>query len=153
MSYASEYISSYLMDILQMTAPEKTIPHLSVGATLSTTQSFFLYTVNILIFLGVLPWYTWSVLLFSIPWAIVDWGVAMFGMLLSFVGLIFVVPAAAQFLTLPIFFLLGIFGEIFLIPLAFFSPLLILSGLAMAFLALMTGQELTQTNYLSWGLF
>ena len=78
-------------------------------------------------------------MLFSIPWAIVDWGVAMFGMLLSFVGIIFVVPAVAQFLTLPIFFLLGIFGEIFLIPLAFFSPFLIVSGLAIAFLALMTG--------------
>ena len=120
-----------------MSAPEKTISHLSVGR--SDEQNFFLYTVDILIFLGVLPWYTWSVLLFSIPWAIVDWGVAMFGMLLSFVGLVFVLPAAAQFLTMPFFFFLGIFGEIFLIPLAFFSPFFIFSGLAMAFLALMTG--------------
>ena len=125
------------MDILQVSDPAKTISHLSVGR--SDEQNFFLYTADILFFFGVLPWYTWSVLLFSIPWAIVDWGVAMFGMLLSFIGLVFVIPAAAQFLTLPIFFLLGIFCEIFLIPLAFFSPLLILSGLAMAFLALLTG--------------
>ena len=120
-----------------MSAPEKTISHLSVGR--SDEQNFFLYTVDILIFLGVLPWYTWSVLLFSIPWAIVDWGVAMFGMLLSFIGLIFVVPAVAQFLTLPIFFLLGIFGEIFLIPLAFFSPFFIFSGLAVALIAAISG--------------
>ena len=120
-----------------MSAPEKTITHLSVGR--SDEQNFFLYTVDILIFLGVLPWYTWSVLFFSIPWAIVDWGVSMFGMLLSFIGLIFVVPAVAQLLTMPIFFFLGIFGEIFLIPLAFFSPFFIFIGLALAFLALMTG--------------
>ena len=125
--------------MLQMSASERSISHLSVGSSLSTMQSLFVYTVDILIFLGVLPWYTWSVLFFSIPWAIVDWGVAMFGMLLSFVGLVFVLPAAAQLLTMPLFFFLGIFGEIFLIPLAFFSPLLIVSGLAIAFLALMTG--------------
>ena len=120
-----------------MSAPGKTVTHLSVGR--SDTQNFFLYTVDILIYFGVLPWYTWSVLFFSIPWVIVDWGLAMFGMLLSFVGLVFVLPAAAQLLTMPLFFFLGIFGEIILIPLAFFSPLLIVSGLAIAFLALMTG--------------
>ena len=122
-----------------MSVPEKTISHLSVGTSLSTIQSLFVYTVDIFIFLGVLPWYTWSVLFFSIPWVIVDWGLAMFGMLLSIVGLVFVLPAAAQLLTMPLFFFLGIFGEIILIPLAFFSPFLIISGLALAFLALMTG--------------
>ena len=120
-----------------MSDPEKTVTHLSVGR--SDTQNFFLYTVDILIYFGVLPWYTWSVLLFSIPYVIVDWGVAMFGMLLSIVGLVFVVPAAAQFLTMPLYFLLGIFGEIFLIPLAFFSPLLIVSGLAVALIAAISG--------------
>ena len=95
--------------------------------------------MDILIFLGVLPWYTWSVLFLSIPWVIVDWGLAMFGMLLSIFGLVFVLPAAAQLLTMPLFFFLGIFGEIILIPLAFFSPFLIVSGLALAFLALISG--------------
>ena len=52
----------------------------------------------------------------------------MFGMLLSFVGLIYVIPAVLQFLTMPLFFLLGIFGEVFLIPLAFFSPFLFFNG-------------------------
>ena len=120
-----------------MSAPENTISHLSVGR--SDEQNFFLYTADILFFLGVLPWYTWSVLLFSIPWAIVDWAVSMFGMLLSFVGLIFVVPAVAQLFTMPIFFLLGIFGEIFLIPLAFFSPFFIFSGLAVALIGAISG--------------
>ena len=76
---------------------------------------------------------------FSIPWVIVDWGLAMFGMLMSIFGLVFVLPAAARLLTMPLFFFLGIFGEIILIPLAFFSPILIISGLALAFLALITG--------------
>ena len=43
--------------------------------------------------MAVLPFYTWSVLFFAIPWAVLDWGVAMFGMLLSFIGLVFVIPA------------------------------------------------------------
>ena len=75
---------------------------------------------------------------FSIPWAIVDFGVAWFGMMIIF-GLVLWIPTAAQLLTMPLFFFLGIFGEILLIPLAFFSPFLIVSGLAIAFLALMTG--------------
>ena len=66
--------------------------------------------------------------MFSIPYALLDWVFTMFGMLLSFVGVIFVVPAVLQFLTMPLFFFLGLFGEVFLIPLSFISPILFFNG-------------------------
>ncbi len=96
-----------------------------------------------------LPFYTWSVLFLAIPWTVLDWGVAMFGMLLSFVGLIYVIPAFLQFVTMPFYFLLGIFGEIFLIPLSFFSPLLIFGALVLWVIGLMSGVDLSTSYYFS----
>ena len=85
--------------------------------------------------------------MFSIPYALLDWAFTMFGMVLSFVGVIFVVPAVLQFLTMPLFFLLGLFGEVFLIPLAFFSPLLFLNGVLWWFVGDMFGLDLEHYWY------
>ena len=85
--------------------------------------------------------------MFSIPYALLDWAFTMFGMLLSFVGLIFVIPAVLQFVTLPLFFLLGIFGEVFLIPLAFFSPFLFFNGVLWWLVGDLLGLQLENAWY------
>ena len=68
-------------------------------------------------------------MLFSIPWAFFDVATGIIGMLFLFAGFSYSISAVVQFITLPIFFILGVFGEIFLIPLGIFSPFMIIGGI------------------------
>ena len=92
-------------------------------------------------------------MLFSIPWAFFDVATGTIGMLLFFAGFSYSISAVVQFITLPIFFILGVFGEIFLIPLGFFSPLMIIGGIALWFYGIFSGVDLSLNYYFSYALY
>ena len=91
-----------------------------VGATLSTANYYVIFAGGSIV-LGILPWYSWACLFFAIPILLIDvWIiVAMAGGFYT----VFLVPfPILHMLTVPIGFLLAVFGEGFLIPLAIISP-------------------------------
>ncbi len=80
------------------------------------------------ILLGILPWYSWFIGLFSIPTAIVDLlGTIAAIMSLWYIGL--AIPLLFQLVTMPFFLFMALFGEIILIPLVPFSPFLFVGGI------------------------
>ena len=100
----------------------------SAFSSLTTNQLLYFGVAGVPIFLGILPWYSWFVALFSVPIAIVDiWGTIASVMSLWFIGL--AIPLVIQLVTMPFFLLMAIFGEIILIPVAPFSPFLFVGGI------------------------
>ena len=98
-----------------------------VGATLSTADYYVIFAGGSML-LGILPWYSWACLFFAIPILLIDvWIiVAMAGGFYT----VFLVPfPILHMLTVPIGFLLAVFGEAFLIPLAIISPFTFGGGL------------------------
>ena len=80
------------------------------------------------IFLGILPWYSWFIGLFSIPTAILDvLGAATALALIFYVYA--VIPLVFQLFTMPFFLFMAVFGEIILISLAPFTPFLFIVGI------------------------
>ncbi len=80
------------------------------------------------ILLGILPWYSWFIGLFSIPTAIFDvWGAG--ASIASLYYLALAIPLLFQLVTMPFFLFMALFGEIILIPLVPFSPFLFVGGI------------------------
>ena len=80
------------------------------------------------ILLGILPWYSWFIGLFSIPTAILDfWGAGTAIASLWYLAL--AIPLLFQLFTMPFFLFMALFGEIILIPLAPFTPFLFVGGI------------------------
>ena len=65
-----------------------------MGSIFSSAKTYLILG-GIPLALGLLPWYTYWCVLFSIPTVIFDWFLLMFGMLLSIAGLVFAIPAIA----------------------------------------------------------
>ena len=78
--------------------------------------------------LGITPWYSWFCLLFSIPIVIVDI-LIMSSLGVGFYTILLIPFPFLHMLSTGIFFLLAVFGEILLIPLAFVSPIFFIGGL------------------------
>ena len=95
-------------------------------------KNWCFYIFGSSIILGVLPWYTWIISLFSIPVVILDViliEAAKSSSLEPFYRSFFEFLLWLNLVTIPIFLLIGIFGEIFLIPLGILSPLLFIGSI------------------------
>ena len=95
---------------------------------LTTAQLLYVILAGGSIFLGILPWYSWFIGLFSIPVAILD-VVYSAAAISSLYYLAAAIPLVFQLITMPFFLFMAIFGEIILIPLAPFSPFLFVGGI------------------------
>ena len=98
-------------------------------------------------FIGLLPLNSWLEVMFSIPFFIIDIvAISLLVFTVYFIG--YSIPFFTHLICSPLFFLMGIFGEIALVPLALFAPFIFLFGLGIWLLSDLFGANLESGLFL-----